>query len=77
LQVVDRAVPLDRKTWPPRTLLVLLAGLFSAVIFVGLALAKDAWARARVEPQNAEQLAILRSVLAQRSGHLRAGAVHE
>jgi hypothetical protein len=56
---------------------VLLAGLFSAVIFVGLALAKDAWARARVEPQNAEQLAILRSVLAQRSGHLRAGAVHE
>ncbi len=77
LQVVDRAVPLDRKTWPPRTLLVLLAGLFSAVIFTGLTLAKDAWARARVEPRNAEQLAILRSVLAQRSGHEPAGAVHE
>ena len=77
LQVVDRAVPLDRKTWPPRTLLVLLAGLFSAVFYVGLALAKDAWARARVEPQNAEQLAILRSVLAQPSGHAPAGAVHE
>jgi tyrosine-protein kinase Etk/Wzc len=68
LQVVDRAVPLDRKTWPPRTLLVLLAGLFSAVFVIGWALAKDAWARARVEPQNAEQLAILRTVLAQRSG---------
>jgi tyrosine-protein kinase Etk/Wzc len=77
LQVVDRAVPLDRKTWPPRTLLVLLAGLFSAVIFIGLTLAKDAWARARVEPQNAEQLAILRSILAQRSGQKPAGAVHE
>ena len=67
LQVVDRAVPLDRKTWPPRTLLVLLAGLFSAVFFIGLALARDAWARVRLEPHNAEQLAILRSVLAQPS----------
>jgi tyrosine-protein kinase Etk/Wzc len=77
LQIVDRAVPLDRKTWPPRTLLVLLAGLFSAVFYVGLALAKDAWARARVEPQNAEQLAILRSVLGLRSGQAPAGGVHE
>jgi tyrosine-protein kinase Etk/Wzc len=77
LQIVDRAVPLDRKTWPPRTLLVLLAGLFSAVFYIGLALAKDAWARARVEPQNAEQLAILRSVLQQRGGHVPAGGVHE
>jgi tyrosine-protein kinase Etk/Wzc len=63
LQVVDWAVPLDKKTWPPRTLLVLLSGLFSAVFVIGLALAKDAWARARVEPENAEQLAILKSVL--------------
>jgi tyrosine-protein kinase Etk/Wzc len=68
LQVVDRAVPLDRKTWPPRTLLVLLAGLFAAVLVVGLALGKDAWVRARAEPQNAEQLVILRNVLSQRSG---------
>jgi tyrosine-protein kinase Etk/Wzc len=68
LQVVDWAVPLDRKTWPPRTLLVLLSGLFSAIVVIGLALAKDAWARARVEPQNAEQLAILRNVLAGRVG---------
>jgi tyrosine-protein kinase Etk/Wzc len=78
LQVVDRAVPLDRKTGPPRTLLVLLAGLLSAVFVIGRALAKDAWARARVEPQNAEQLAILRSVLAQRSGLRRSsGSGHE
>ena len=34
----------------------------------GLALTKDAWARARVEPQNAEQLAILKSVLARHGG---------
>jgi tyrosine-protein kinase Etk/Wzc len=67
LQVVDWAIPLDKRTWPPRTLLVLLAGLLSAVFVIAFVLAKDAWARARVEPQNAEQLAILRSVLARRS----------
>jgi tyrosine-protein kinase Etk/Wzc len=68
LQVVDRAIPLDRKTWPPRTLLVLLSGLFAAVCAIGWALAKDAWAKARLVPENAEQLAILRSMLAQREG---------
>jgi tyrosine-protein kinase Etk/Wzc len=68
LQVVDRAVPLDRKTWPPRTLLVLLSGLFAAVFVIGLALAEDAWARARVEPENAEQLAILKSLLVRHGG---------
>jgi capsule polysaccharide export protein KpsE/RkpR len=68
LQVVDRAIPLDKKTWPPRTLLVLLSGLFSAVFVMGWALARDAWAKARVVPENAEQLAILRSVLARGGG---------
>jgi capsule polysaccharide export protein KpsE/RkpR len=65
LQVVDHAIPLDRKTWPPRTLLVLLSGLLSAILVIGWALARDAWAKASVIPENAEQLAILRSVLAQ------------
>jgi hypothetical protein len=46
---------------------VLLTGLFSAVFVIGLALARDAWARVRLEPHNAEQLAILRGVLAQPS----------
>lgn len=68
LQVVDRAIPLDRKTWPPRTLLVLLSGLLSALFVIGWALAKDAWARARAIPENAEQLRILRSVLARQGG---------
>jgi uncharacterized protein involved in exopolysaccharide biosynthesis len=68
LQVVDRAIPLDRKTWPPRTLLVLLSGLLAAVCFIGWSLARDAWSRARLVPANAEQLAILRSVLARTGG---------
>ena len=68
LQVVDRAIPLDKKTWPPRTLLVLLSGLFAAVLGIGWFLARDAWARARLIPQNAEQLAILRAMLARPGG---------
>jgi tyrosine-protein kinase Etk/Wzc len=64
LQVVDRAIPLDRRTWPPRTLLVLLAGLLAAVVVIGRALAIDAWNKARLVPENAEQLAILRNMLA-------------
>jgi uncharacterized protein involved in exopolysaccharide biosynthesis len=70
LQVVDRAIPLDKKTWPPRTLLVLLSGLFAAVIVIGWALAKEAWAKARLVPANAEQLDILRSMIA-REGILK------
>jgi len=63
LQVVDRAIPLDKKTWPPRTLLVLLSGLFAAELVIGWALARDAWAKARLVPANAEQLNILRGML--------------
>jgi uncharacterized protein involved in exopolysaccharide biosynthesis len=70
LQVVDRAIPLDKKTWPPRTLLVLLSGLFAAVFVIGWALAKEAWAKARLVPANAEQLDILRSMIA-REGILK------
>ena len=71
LQVIDCAVPLDKKTWPPRTLLVLISGLVSALVVLGWAFAQDAWRRARLVPANAEQLAILHSVLARR------GAAHE
>jgi tyrosine-protein kinase Etk/Wzc len=68
LQVVDRAIPLDRKTWPPRTLLVLLSGLLAAICVIGWSLARDAWSQARLIPANAEQLAILRGVLARPGG---------
>jgi uncharacterized protein involved in exopolysaccharide biosynthesis len=68
IQVVDRAVAVDKRAWPPRTLLVLLSGLLSLVLASTFTLAKDAWRRASVEPANAEQLTILKAVLQQRSG---------
>jgi tyrosine-protein kinase Etk/Wzc len=60
LQVVDRAVPLDRRTWPPRTILVLLSGLFAAILVVVWAFTSEAWARSRTTPETAEQLLRLR-----------------
>jgi tyrosine-protein kinase Etk/Wzc len=67
LQVVDRAVPLDRRTWPPRTLIVLLCGLLAAILFLAWALTNEAWARARTLPETAEQLLRLQAALARRS----------
>jgi capsule polysaccharide export protein KpsE/RkpR len=68
LQVVDRAAASDKRAWPPRTLLVLLAGLLASAFVCVLALVKDACARAAAEPAHAEQLAILRSIM-QRKPH--------
>jgi tyrosine-protein kinase Etk/Wzc len=67
LQVVDRAVPLDRKTWPPRTFLVMLSGLLAAVLFIAWALLSESWARARVLPENARQLYLLRNAVARQT----------
>jgi tyrosine-protein kinase Etk/Wzc len=63
LQVVDRAVPLDKKSWPPRTLLVLLSGVLATVFAVGWVLLCEAWSRARLRPETAEQLLRLRSAV--------------
>jgi tyrosine-protein kinase Etk/Wzc len=68
LQVVDRAAVSDKRAWPPRTLLVLLAGLLAFTFVCVFALVKDACARAATEPAHAEQLAILRSIM-QRKPH--------
>lgn len=63
LQVVDYAIASDKRSWPPRTLLVFLAGLLSFGFVCILALVKDAYSRAAAEPVHSEQLAILRSLL--------------
>jgi tyrosine-protein kinase Etk/Wzc len=68
LQVVDRAVPLDKKSWPPRTLLVLLSGVFATLFCVGWIVLCEAWARARLRPETAEQVLRLRSAVGQWPG---------
>jgi tyrosine-protein kinase Etk/Wzc len=62
IQVVDKAIVLDKKDWPPRTLLVLLAGILSFIFSSLYVLMRDAWYRATKESDNAKQIAILKSI---------------
>jgi tyrosine-protein kinase Etk/Wzc len=67
IQVVDPALVPDRRSWPPRTLLVLLAfilGLFIASFWVIL----QAFSRSRMQdPERASKVGKLRQMLALRS----------
>jgi tyrosine-protein kinase Etk/Wzc len=45
IQIIDRAVPPERKSWPPRVLLILAASFFAAIASAFTILAKNAWQR--------------------------------
>ncbi len=62
IQVVDQAIPPDRKSWPPRTLLVLLAAAGTAFLLTGVVLMREQWRRMIAEPANGPHLAALRVV---------------
>jgi tyrosine-protein kinase Etk/Wzc len=64
IQVLDRAIVLDKHSWPPRTLLVLLALVTSGILLSGAVLLKDKCARIAAEPENTEHLNALRNMLA-------------
>jgi tyrosine-protein kinase Etk/Wzc len=62
IQVVDRAIVLDKRSWPPRTLLVLLSGLMSLTFACMFVLADDAWHKLALHPANAEQITMLKAM---------------
>jgi tyrosine-protein kinase Etk/Wzc len=64
IQVVDPAVPPDKRSWPPRTLLVLLAAAGSAFLLTGVVLARVQWQGMGEEPANGPHLVALREVFA-------------
>jgi len=70
IQVLDKAIALDKRSWPPRTLLVLLALLTSGVILSGAVLFKDKCARIAADPENAADLITLRSMFTGRQRRL-------
>lgn len=70
VQVLDKAIVLDKRTWPPRTLLVLLSLLTSAILLSGAVLLKDKWARIAAEPENAVHLITLRGMFGARPRRL-------
>jgi hypothetical protein len=64
IQVVDQAIPPDKHSWPPRTLLVLLATMGTAFLLTGLVLLRVQWRRMNQEPANLPHLMVLRGVFA-------------
>jgi capsule polysaccharide export protein KpsE/RkpR len=63
IQVLDKAIVLDKRSWPPRTLLVMLAALTSGILLVGAVLLKEKWTKIAEEPENIPHLNALRKIL--------------
>jgi tyrosine-protein kinase Etk/Wzc len=63
IQVLDRAVPPERKSKPRRALIVILTGFLFGFLAVLLAFARDAYERAQADGARAERLALLTSHL--------------
>lgn len=60
IQVVDQAIPPDKRSWPPRTLLVLLSMVASSFLLTGFVLARAHWRRVAEEPANGPHMIALR-----------------
>lgn len=63
LQVVDRAVPSDRKSKPKRSLILLGAILVSALLTISWVLINDTWKKISAKPENIARLKEIRSLI--------------
>jgi tyrosine-protein kinase Etk/Wzc len=68
VQVIDKAIAPDKRSWPPRTLLVILAALTSGILLSGGVLVKERWANIAREPENIRHVNALKEMLRPRSG---------
>jgi len=59
IQVVDKAIVLDKRSWPPRKFLVLLALFTSGVLLSSAILLMEKWNRLATEPENASHVIAL------------------
>ncbi len=59
IQVIDKAIALDKKSWPPRALLVMMAGLVATFILCGWVFLVERWKHMASSPANAEYLLAL------------------
>jgi uncharacterized protein involved in exopolysaccharide biosynthesis len=66
IQVVDHAVPVDRKSKPKRALIVLLVGLITGAVATGLAFVKESLEAARSDPIKQSRLNTLRRYIRMR-----------
>ena len=56
IQTLDKAVPPEKRSWPPRTALVLAATLLALILAIGAALVVEKLRRAREDPRFMGQL---------------------
>ena len=63
IQVVDKAIVPDKKSGPPRTLLVMIVTLFAAIFLCWGVLLRDRWTAIANEPANAAHVSALRKML--------------
>jgi len=63
IQVVDSAIPPDKKSSPKRVLIVVIATVVGFLLAVMIAVAQAAWARMKQDPEAGAKLALLRRVL--------------
>ena len=59
IQVIDKAIALDKRSWPPRALLVMMAGLVATFILCGWVFLAERWKHMASSPANAEYLLAL------------------
>jgi uncharacterized protein involved in exopolysaccharide biosynthesis len=63
IQVVDAAVPPDKRSFPKRTLIVLVATLFGLIVGVAVAFVRVALRNFRAHPEAGTKIAMLRQAL--------------
>jgi capsule polysaccharide export protein KpsE/RkpR len=63
IQVVDKAIPLDKRSWPPRTLLVMLATLVTTFLLCSVAFVIEHWKDVAGSPVNAKHIHTLQNML--------------
>jgi tyrosine-protein kinase Etk/Wzc len=68
IQVVDPAIRPDRRSFPKRTLIVVVATAVGLFLGILIALVQAGFARLREDPESSAKLALLKSMLA-RKGH--------
>jgi uncharacterized protein involved in exopolysaccharide biosynthesis len=61
VQVVDSAVPSDKRSSPPRLLIVISVAILAIFVAAFWVVLRDRWARASVIPENRQRLEIIRS----------------
>ena len=61
VQVVDSAVPSDKRSSPPRLLIVISIAILAIFVAAFWVVLRDRWARASVIPENRQRLEIIRS----------------